>query len=110
MKTYRSNSVLVLLVIFTIISIGFVFPLRTEAFVQDGYYSAYDAPGFFPGVWHGLLAPYSLIVRWFVDDISMYAIPNSGWFYDLGFLLGVGGSLPIGWIAAIISVAGLILS
>jgi len=37
-------------------------------------------------------------------DIRMYAVPNSGWFYDLGFLIGVALSLPIGWICAIIAV------
>jgi len=60
-------------------------------------------PGFFMGLWHGLLAPWTLILRWFMD-IRMYAVPNSGWFYDLGFLIGVALSLPIGWICAIIAV------
>ena len=64
--------------------------------------SARDAPGAFLGVWHGLLAPWTLILRLFMD-IHMYALPNSGWFYDLGFLVGVVFSLPFGWIAAIIA-------
>ena len=58
-------------------------------------------PGFFVGVWNGLLAPWTLFLRFFID-IHMYAIPNSGWFYDAGFLIGVAFSLPIGWAAAII--------
>jgi hypothetical protein len=33
----------------------------------------------------------------------MYETPNSGWFYDCGFLLGVTGSMPIGWAAAIVA-------
>ena len=61
----------------------------------------YDPPGFFAGIWHGLLAPYTLVIRIFLD-IRMYAIPNSGWLYDCGFLIGVAGSLPIGWLAALI--------
>ncbi len=72
-------------------------------FVEAGY-SAYDLPGFFMGIWHGLLAPWSLIARLFLD-IKMYAFPNSGWFYDLGFLIGVLFSIPIGWVAALIAVA-----
>ena len=52
-------------------------------------HSAYDPPGFFYGVWHGLLAPWTLILRLFFD-IKMYAFPNTGWFYDFGFLNGVG--------------------
>lgn len=60
-------------------------------------------PGFLMGIWHGLLAPISLILRFFLD-IQMYEIPNSGLGYDLGFLLGVIGAIPIGWLATIISV------
>ena len=60
------------------------------------------APGFWEGIWHGLIAPYSLIVRLF-KDVGFYAIPNSGWWYDFGFTLGVGGSIPCGWLAAIIA-------
>jgi hypothetical protein len=35
----------------------------------------------------------------------MYAMPNSGWWYDAGFLLGITGSIPFGWIAALIAIA-----
>jgi hypothetical protein len=37
--------------------------------------------------------------------MEMYAVPNSGWWYDAGFLLGTWASLPVGWIAALIAVA-----
>jgi hypothetical protein len=37
--------------------------------------------------------------------MEMYAVPNSGWRYDAGFLLGTWASLPVGWIAALIAVA-----
>ena len=70
-------------------------------FATTGY-SANDLPGFFLGVWHGLLAPWTLILRLFLD-IKMYAFPNSGWLYDFGFLIGILGSIHIGWIAAIIA-------
>jgi hypothetical protein len=67
--------------------------------------SADSPPGFFMGVWHGLLAPWTLILRLFMD-IRMYAVPNSGWLYDFGFLIGVAGSLPIGWFCAILAIIG----
>lgn len=86
------------------------FAIPAEAFVQEFQYSTYDPAGFFSGIWHGLLAPYSLITRWFIYNAVMYAVPNTGWFYDLGFLLGIVGSLPIGWAAAIISTIAHILS
>ena len=63
--------------------------------------ASYEPPGFFAGIWHGLIAPYTLIIRAFLD-IKMYAVPNSGWLYDCGFLIGVAGSLPIGLLAAVI--------
>jgi hypothetical protein len=61
-------------------------------------------PGFFVGIWDGLIAPWTLLLRAFID-IGMYALPNAGWWYDAGFLLGVTASLPVGWIAALIAVA-----
>lgn len=61
-----------------------------------------ETPGFFMGIWHGIIAPFTLIVRWFTD-IQMYAIPNTGFTYDLGFILGLIGSIPIGWLATLIS-------
>lgn len=84
-----------------------LFPIHfTNAFVDQGDYSLYNPAGFFSGFWHGLLTVWSLIARWFIDDISMYAFDNTGWFYDLGFIIGTGLSIPIGWIAAIISMIG----
>ncbi|MEK7541287.1 MAG: hypothetical protein AAB533_00325 [Patescibacteria group bacterium] len=90
--------------VFIILIVAFAIGARTDAFVQGYRISSWDPPGFLSGVWHGLLAPYSLIARWFIDDVQMYALPNTGWFYDLGFLFGISGSLPIGWFAAILSV------
>ena len=76
--------------------------LTACGFVGTEPISAWDPPGFFSGVWHGLLAPWTLILRLFLD-IKMYAVPNTGWFYDLGFLIGVVFSIPVGWTAAIIA-------
>jgi hypothetical protein len=89
--------------IFRISLVVFLFALIGCGFVGSTPILPYDPPGFFSGIWHGLLAPWTLIIRFFLD-IKMYAVPNSGWFYDLGFLLGVSGSLPIGWLAAIIAI------
>jgi hypothetical protein len=46
------------------------------------------APGFWLGLLHGVIAPISLIGSFFADH-RIYAIPNSGVLYDLGFLLGL---------------------
>lgn len=49
--------------------------------------TAYDPPGFFSGLIHGFLILFSLIGS-IVLDIRIYAFPNSGFFYDLGYLIG----------------------
>ena len=66
--------------------------------------SVTSTPGFFVGIWDGLIAPWTLLLRAFLD-IRMYAVPNSGWWYDAGFLFGMAGSVPLGWIAALIAIA-----
>jgi hypothetical protein len=44
-------------------------------------------PGFFSGILHGLLILVSLVGSIFTD-VRVYAFPNSGFFYDLGFVIG----------------------
>lgn len=57
--------------------------------------AAYDPPGFFAALLHGLIAPIALVVGLF-SDTRIYAFPNSGLWYDFGFLIGLsawgGGS------------------
>ncbi len=91
------------------LTLGATFPAKASAFVRQWDYTGYDPAGFFSGIWHGLLAPWSLIARWFLDGVEMYAFANTGWFYDAGFLMGVVVSIPIGWVAAILSTLGHIL-
>jgi len=47
------------------------------------------APGFFPGVWHGFIFPVSFILSLFTDNISVYAVPNNGHWYDFGYFVGI---------------------
>lgn len=76
---------------------------QVHAFGQSTDGNTYGAHGFLFGLWHGLLAPWSLIARIFIPNTVMYFSPNTGFGYDLGYLLGAGGSIPAGWLAAIIS-------
>jgi len=48
-----------------------------------------DGPGFWVGLWHGLSAPIAFVVSIFKES-RMYESPNSGVWYDLGFLIGLG--------------------
>lgn len=45
--------------------------------------------GFFTGLWHGILAPLTLIASFLNENVRMYEAANSGPEYDLGFLMGV---------------------
>ena len=41
------------------------------------------------GLWHGLIAPFTLVFSFFDDGTHMYEVHNAGSEYDLGFFLGV---------------------
>lgn len=46
--------------------------------------------GFIGGLWHGFIAPFSFVCSLFLDDVAMYAVNNTGGWYDFGFVLGSG--------------------
>ena len=41
------------------------------------------------GIWHGIIAPVTLVLSFFDPNIHMYEVHNAGSEYDLGFLIGV---------------------
>ncbi|MEK7254393.1 MAG: hypothetical protein AAB316_06595 [Bacteroidota bacterium] len=47
--------------------------------------------GFIYGLMHGFITPISFIVSLFQDNVAIYAVNNTGGWYDFGFLLGSGG-------------------
>mgnify|MGYP001821997717 CR=1 FL=1 len=49
-----------------------------------------DLYGFWGGLWHGIIAPISFIFSLFMDGVAMYAVNNTGGWYDFGFVLGAG--------------------
>ena len=51
-----------------------------------------DPAGFWAGLWHGVLMFITLIVSFFTDQVRIYEFNNSGWPYDLGFVLGAMGA------------------
>ena len=64
--------------------------------IDAGVSTDSGTPGFLWGVWHGFIFPWAWIGSLFVEDIAVYAVPNSGGWYDFGFFLGItvlgGGS------------------
>jgi hypothetical protein len=61
-----------------------------------------DPPGFFAGLFHGLTIVFSIVGSLFTD-YRIYAFPNSGWWYDFGFV--IGASAVVGGTAASASTA-----
>ncbi len=55
----------------------------------DGKNTNDNKAGFFWGIWHGWLAPISLIISIFKDNISIYEVSNVGWLYDFGYYIAV---------------------
>lgn len=41
------------------------------------------------GLWHGIIAPITLVLSFFNSDLQMYEVHNAGSEYNLGFLFGV---------------------
>lgn len=47
--------------------------------------------GFFWGLWHGWVAPVSLIIQLFKPQVRLYEVNNVGWLYDFGFYMAILG-------------------
>jgi hypothetical protein len=45
--------------------------------------------GFVQGLWHGIIAPVSVVGSFFNPAMQMYEVHNNGRDYNLGFLIGV---------------------
>ena len=46
--------------------------------------------GFWRGLWHGMIAPFTFIVSLFVDSVHFYETHNNGGWYNFGFVIGAG--------------------
>jgi hypothetical protein len=66
----------------------------------DGKNTPEAKAGFWTGLWHGAVAPLSLVVQVFKPSIRVYEPNNKGFWYDLGFWLtiasGGGGAAAAG--------------
>ena len=64
--------------------------LFLSACVPGGGRNTLDHPaGFLMGIWHGWIAPVSLIIGLFNPEIRVYETLNTGWWYDLGFYISI---------------------
>ena len=76
--------------LFSVVGVLTVLFVLSGCATQIPYQTFSDVPAFFSGFWHGFIALFSLIGSLFDSSIKVYAFPNSGWWYDFGFLIGIG--------------------
>lgn len=55
----------------------------------DGKATVEKPANFLWGIWHGWLAPFSLIISLFNKSVRVYESLNTGWWYDFGFYIAV---------------------
>jgi hypothetical protein len=75
--------------IIVIISSLILLSILSSCLPGGGNYSPSEPAGFFTGIWHGWIAPVSLILALFNKDITIYETFNSGWWYDFGFYISI---------------------
>ena len=51
--------------------------------------AAGNVAGFWPGLWHGIIAPITFVVSLFNKNVGVYEVHNNGGWYNFGFILGV---------------------
>jgi hypothetical protein len=79
----KANVILLLLALLLLSSCADVQP-HLKACLEGHKY------GFWGGLWHGIIAPFSFIGSLFKDDIAVWAVNNNGGWYTFGFVLGAG--------------------
>ena len=55
----------------------------------DGANSVEHPAGFFSGVWHGWIAPITLVISLFNSHINIYEVNNVGFWYDFGYYMAI---------------------
>ncbi|MCE5256980.1 MAG: hypothetical protein LLF89_09070 [Spirochaetaceae bacterium] len=63
--------------------------LLTACLPGDGKRTPEHPAGFFVGIWHGWIAPVSLIFGIFNGNTRIYEVNNTGWWYDFGFYMAI---------------------
>ena len=63
--------------------------MLTGCIPGDGTQTVIKPAGFFWGIWHGWIAPISLIIGFFKSSIRVYEATNIGWWYDFGFYIAI---------------------
>ena len=80
-------------IILTLMLVGAML-LLTACVPGSGRYTTDNPAGFFCGIWHGWIAPLSLIMSLFSNaGYRIWEVYNTGFAYDLGFTIAIGSSI-----------------
>ncbi len=86
MERKLAGRILVLVAVLALVSV-----MMTGCLPGDGAVSPWKPAGFLWGIWHGWVAPISLIVQIFNKNIRIYEPMNTGFWYDLGYYMAILG-------------------
>lgn len=75
-------------IILIILIVSMVF-LLSGCIPGDGSYTRNNPASLLSGVWHGWIAPISLILSIFDNTTSIYEVVNTGFWYDFGFYMAI---------------------
>jgi polyferredoxin len=81
-KTFLRRAVTVALLLAVVL-------LFSSCLPGDGKNTVDKPANFLMGIWHGWVAPVSVILGIFKGNIRIYEVNNSGWWYDLGFYMAI---------------------
>jgi len=85
----RNKKVLLIIALVVLIAI-----FLTGCVPGDGSYDADRPAGFWWGLWHGLIVWITFFMGLFTGGkYTIYEAINTGWPYNLGFLIGLGSSV-----------------
>ena len=56
--------------------------------LQDTPNEEGEVAGFWLGLWHGFISPFTFIISLFSDSVYVFEVHNNGGWYIFGFLLG----------------------
>lgn len=84
MKKHSLLPLFIIMAIVLLVSSSVAHPVDIQSCVTT------KPAGFWLGLWHGIIAPFTFIISLFSDSVAMYAINNTGGWYDFGFVIGAG--------------------
>jgi len=78
----KDSLVLIILIVLIVVTM-------TACMPGGGEFHKENPAGLFFGIWHGWIAPISLIISFFHSSVRIYEVHNTGFWYDFGFYIAI---------------------